>query len=438
MNRDHLRRVEMLTGLLGGNWRNVTAPVGFGWSPPFNIQTTGSSFQIDPAFDLQTYANVTVAKTVYVDRSMPDDTGDGLTWLTAKQKVSSALGISAVDRVYIAEGVYEIGYGWETTSPSRNVEVIGVGTVRLSAHNPSLSWSAASSHYSATAATKIWNVFDASILDSNGDYSMLDLVASEAAVDAAANTWYWDGATLYVHTSDERAPDSAILPMQTSSYTGVMTAAKTIYLNNLQFEGGSVCFGLVSTSSDAKLYAEDCSFKYCYNQNACYGIGGGEIILVNCTAARNIGVATSVTDGFKMSENTGQYANLALIGCTGRHNGKTGDTSSNGYSRHSRGNTIIVNGEYYANFGRNIHDVDVGTGDPAVWCLGVNAHDSAASGATDVNFAIGASSAGGTMWLDGCQSSGSANDLEADTNATLYYRNMTPAATTGGGTIATY
>lgn len=419
----------------------VSVPSGFAWTPPFTITQSGRAFTTN--LNLQTYAGITVAKTYYVDRAMPDDTGDGLTALTAVQKLTTAMAKADVDRVYIKAGVYELGYGWGATSPTRDIEIIGYGgVVRLSAHRAGLGWALDTTHYEVSQATKIWNVWDASILDGNGDYSMLTRVTSEAEVEATAGTWYWDDASdmLFVRTSDDRAPDADILPMETSTYCGLMTAAKTLYIEGLSFEGGATNFGGVSTSALTKVYSKNCTFKYCYNANGTLISGCGEAIFETCTSARHIGLDATATDGFKCIENTGQYANVALINCTGRHNGKSGGTASNGYSRHDRGCTIVIGGEYYDNYGRNIQDVDAGVGDPQTWILGASVHDCAAAAPNDVNIAIGTGVTGGTMWIDSVTSAGSAVDIEANTNATLYVRDLDPAtpATAGAGTIAAY
>lgn len=420
----------------------VIAPVGWTWELPFEILQNGRIFSTN--LDLQAYAGIVVATTYYVDRAMADDTGNGLTPATAFQKVTTALGKANVDRIYIKAGTYELGYTWGVTSPARNVEIIGYGgTVRLSAHRAGLAWVLDGAHYEVSQAVKIWNVWDASVLDANGDYTMLTRVANEAAVEATAGTWYWDDASdmLFVRTSDDRAPDADILPMETLSYGGYMNTAKTLYLEGLSFEGGAIAFGFSTSSAVTRVYAKNCTFKYCYNLQCVLMAGGNEAIMQNCISARNLSLDGSATDGFKAIESSGQYNNLALINCIGRHNGKAGDSSSNGYSRHSRGNTVVIGGEYYENYGRNIHDIDSGEGDPKTWVLGTILHDSGAVAGSNINISIGTTAnTGGEMWLDSVTSYDSTVDIEANTDAIMYIRKLSPSnpVTAGGGTITPY
>ena len=55
-----------------------------------------------------TCATSALCKTVYVNAARPNDTGDGLTWETAKQKVPPAASteLSAGDEVWVAAGSY--------------------------------------------------------------------------------------------------------------------------------------------------------------------------------------------------------------------------------------------------------------------------------------------------------------------------------------------
>lgn len=161
------------------------------------------------------------------------------------------------------------------------------------------------------------------------------------------------------------------------------------------------------------LYAKDCSFKYAGASNGLTSLGA-IVYLQNCIASRNY------DDGFNYHAYEG-YAPWAVeINCIGRRNGITSDTD-NGSTIHDGGSVLRLNGEYFLNKGRNVHDVTNGT---QSWNLGVYSHDSSGSPA-DCNFAVGT---GGSdtakMWLDCCKSDDSATDIEIATGATCYTRHL--------------
>ena len=64
---------------------------------------------------------VVSAKTVYVDVTRPDDTGDGLSWETAKHTIQGAVNATADgDTVLVRPGVYDGGFGHPESAPESN------------------------------------------------------------------------------------------------------------------------------------------------------------------------------------------------------------------------------------------------------------------------------------------------------------------------------
>jgi hypothetical protein len=405
------------------SWQAYTnVPPGWNWTLPFTIQQNGRDFRVDPSFSLQAHAGITVAKTYYVNRAMPDNTGDGLTPATALQKVSTALGKADVDQIMILGNgnVYEMGFGWDGLSPARSIEVIGYGSTPpvLSYHHAGLTWAVEDAHYKATETNFIWKVFDRAVLDANGDYTQYTKLTSVAGVDAQAGSFWYDDLNdiLYVKTIDGRPADADLIPYVNGGYI-VQNDAVTYYLENLHVYGGSSGINPVSANAAAKFFGKDLVIKYSTQANGLRVQGCGEVILQNCTAAAND------VDGFKFEEQTGAYCNAALINCIGRHNGLPTENADNGYSRHDRGQTIVLGGSYYGNYGPNINSIDAGVGDPFDWLVGVSAYGS--NGTTsNINFSIGTSTTGGASYLDYCTSSGSTTDLAEGTNATMYYREL--------------
>jgi len=397
--------------IIAGSWQTVSAPdAAFNWLP-FTIQKSGASkFRISPSFNLETYANIAVAKTYYVDRAMPDDTGNGLTWATAFQKLGTALAKADVDRIYIAEGVYEYGYGWDGYDCARSVKVIGIGNVVLAPH-ATLSWSAVDSHYEAVA-TGGTLVLDLTNIDSFGDYQMLVKKTSSADVDATAGSWYYASNVFYVHTFDDRAPDANIWTYQAVN-NGLSYKAKTFYLENLKFYG--VGWTHFINNADGKTYAKNCEFKYPGATGNGFLFMAGESIVQNCLASRSY-----QGDGFHCNERAaGVGSNFAMIDCISHNHGDATKNNCNGYSSHGAQVVTAINCNFTDSYGpswKNAADVGL----PKEWALGCLLRDPIGQiAATDVNY-----STIGTGWLDGCTSIGAVTDLEVGAGGAIYYRNL--------------
>lgn len=431
-------KASKLLTLMGEDWQPVTVPATFaGWGggvTPFVIQKSGHDARVRPDFDLETYANITVTKTYYVDRSRPDDTGDGLGWATAFQKVKTAIGKVDVDRVYIKGGatdpvVYEYGYGWDGVTPAnRSMKLIGVGNVVLAPWTPGLSWSLVGNHYeAATAGNAVAMALDITHLDANGDYCHLTKKTSSAQVDAAADSWYYASNVVYLRTFDGRAPDASIWVYQNNNI--VMARAVTFYFENLKMWGMGTTQN--QNSATAKFYAKNCEFKYTHSTGNCCFMLNYESILQNCVAAK-----CYQGDGFHCDERAaGVGTRLALINCVGRDNGDATKDNCNGYSSHGAQEVIAIGCEFMRNFGPNWRDVDTGAAKPTAWLVGCNLHDPVGS-VDDFNHTNFAST--GPSWLDSCQSSGAGlvYDLYVDTGGTINIRNFAGLGLYSGTPVA--
>lgn len=407
----------------------IVPPATFPWVVPFNVFRADQSGEVWTDLDIERY-KPTITKTYYVSTT-GDDGALGTSGAPLKS-VKVALAKPDVDEVLVAPGVYQWGNGWDQTAPARSLSVRrwgSSGDVVLSCSAPSLVWAAEASPnthvYKATYATYApKDVWDASIVDGNGDYYHPTVRASIAEVEANIGSYYITGNDIYVRLSDDRAPDSSVRVFITR-YNGYHTAATTVYLENLNFEGGLDTWLLVSTSASTKVYAANCTFKYSNNDDGVKTQGGGEAIFYACTAARNY------ADGFKSTLNTVQ-AKIGYVSCTSRNNGQTSSTAHNAWSTHDGGATVYVDCEGTACYGPQVADVTTAYS----WLVGCNMHDAApGSGASDVNYYID-----GFMWLDTCASSGSTYDLcSLAAGDYLYTYALTTSGTTeGSGTFSAY
>lgn len=365
------------------------------------------------AFDLESYANITVNKTYYVATTGNDTSGDGSSGNPFKT-LSKAVGMADVDRIYVAAGHYNANL----LNPARSVEIIGVGDVYLSDNLNSFvgTFSKVDNHYEAsygfdTAA----KVVDFSSTDATGNPLIYTLKTSGAEVDAATGSYFYDvaGDVVYVRTFDDRAPDADIYHLYHRQIFRPTKANVNVYLENLKLCGG------ILHKSGGKLFVKDCAV------DAHYSLDFG-FELTNPTEAilQNVTVTRAKDDGVRL--NAGK---VALIDCTINYCG--GGSESNCVSCHS-GNVVIVNGEFSHTTGRPLHDVSTGKS----WYLGAYAHH---GHATYSNFY--ASQQSGTdheTWCDQCRSSDSGYDYGAILPSAMHKHNCTGDATDIGSGVDTY
>jgi hypothetical protein len=387
--------------------------------------------------------------TFYVDTATGSDTNAGTSAAPLKSLAAAGARVLTKARAIIKAkgGLYrdsECFPGGISGTALQIVSWDGVPVVSAKTQ-PALSWALdTGTTYIATFSNGIAGVHDAANLSSEGDYKPLTLAASAAACRSTANSYYITGTTIYVNLFDARAPDSNLrIYKKAASGTAdnynlrLVSANQTVYLENIWFEGGVSPF-VTDSSSDSNLitlYARSCRFLYGAGSNGFNWVSPGLSILQECIAAR------SSQDGFDYNRSGfGSRKPLNIeVDCIGRSNGTDASGTNNGSTAH--GSDIIrVNGLYYDNENRQVHDILNSVG-VLSWNLGCTARDARAGAANRSNFAAGLTgeAAGSKMWLDGCTSSGSAYDLEANGGAIIYTSGLTSGGVNGGtGTITTY
>jgi hypothetical protein len=393
---------------------DVPYPANFPWEP-FKIFKVGKR-QYATDFDCEKYRKL--GKTYYVSTTGAT-ANDGLSWATAT-KLSTALQKSDVDTIVIAPGLYDKNMGFATISPTRNVSIIGIGNVILSNHDSALTWTA------TAGQTNVWqanrsataNVFDASQIDTNGDYAKLTAQTSIANVNANAGSYYFDSASniVYVKTSDQRQPDSNIRVYVTAE-SNVVSGNVTAYIENIRFHGGMnpfKCFSLGGFSPTVIM--KSCKFKYgSQGGNGCFANLGAISYLLDCEAAKG------EQDGFNYHINGGLKSKFAEIDCIGRDNGLQ-DDNDNGSTAHDGSTGIRVNGQYFRNKGPNVIDINDGA---FTLCVGTEAYDSLAANAINkANFSTyGETTTRTNFYLFDCYSHGSSTyDLKMDTYAHVFLK----------------
>ena len=281
-------------------------------------------------------------------------------------------------------------------------------------------------------------VYDGSILDSYGDDTKLTLQANSAAVDANPNSWYYAAGTVYIRTSDDRAPDTDLHYYYAAYSVQCTRDSKVIYLENIKYHGAQgAYFNSASATGGLKVYALNCHFKYAqatgFNSFLCQGVT--EVIVQGCIASK------ADEDGFHYNALNGINTRAIEIDCQGYDNGHAGYVY-NGSSAHGDCETVRINGEYHHNRGTNIHDI----GNGKTWMLGTEAHHpepvSPSGNYTKNNFTCGFGSTGFSQWMDGCYSHdtfATGFDLAVDFNGVCKVEDFTSGGLFSiGGTKSDY
>lgn len=175
------------------------------------------------------------------------------------------------------------------------------------------------------------------------------------------------------------------------------------YCENIIFSGGKSPFNCFNQPgvSNAKMMFKQCGFNNSVSENGINVKRNGIYIFEDCVAKNNH------LDGFNYHNQDASKSQIVVeINCKGFSNGKIGGggNANNGSTMHDEGRIIRINGEYYDNENRNIHDVE----NCHSWNLGTTASNGQESG--QGNFVAGIGDTDTTkMWLDSCTSSGTSN-----------------------------
>lgn len=402
-------------------------PPGFSWLP-FAVRrssTTGAPEAYLPStgatFNISSLRPTGAGKTYYVGYGSASDSNVGTSTSTAFATISTATLKTDVDIIMIYPKRYYRS-GNTGLSPTRNISFIassdGVNpsTGVIIGVDDSLTWSkvaGTTNTYTQTRSAVGW-VWDASILDSAGDYSRLTQVSSLTYVSGemtSTGTFTVFPSSFVVRPADDRnlVGDTnmhAFLNVHNGLLTGI-TGGLTVYYEGINFEGGQEAMQATNGGSASKpvtIYAKNCTFKYT-NLSDAVQIQGANAGFQNCVAAQGY------TDGFNYHAANSVNVNSFEIGCTGRNNGFSGGDANQGSTTHDGNSVVRVNGLYYGNDGGQITDVNANT---TSWNVGCGAYGSTAGTGSTANNCYQVDNSGGTMWLDSCW-------CQVDTSATGKY-----------------
>ncbi len=381
-----------------------------------------------------------INKTRYVDGVNGDDSWDGTTATFQSgttgpcktfdgvwAKMGSVTGFKI--SLYITAGTYSIA-----TLRALNVDfniICSSGRAIIAAN--AKSGSDFSQHSGSTYVVASYSasaVYDFSNRDATTNAPQkLSVAANLDACIATAGTWVIDSGNTYVHTFDDRAPDSNLVASFNSTLTAAISPKANTYMKNITIVGTpgplyldveyvpgtrnnyvfDSCEFIGSTSTGCLRMRNDYAFVFLENSVAYHGTGTG-------------------VDGFNYHDKTTNVNACFLeVNCKGCNNGS--GPSDNGSTCHDGISGIRINGMYNNNGGRDVHDI--GTG--GSW----NINCSTSGG--PIGWRCGD---GGTtkMWLLDCSSSNHAtNDAEvASGTEYMYIKNTDTSGWSISGTLTPY
>jgi hypothetical protein len=395
----------IMMGLLGGgsaSWQDVAVPDAAFAYVPFTIQQSGRRFRAAPVFNLQAHANITVAKTYYLNTVTGLDANSGLTDALPKKTWNAIMGTGDYDRIIIQHGSYLLR-SESSIQPSRNVEVIGEGSVYFTADrvNNLGAWSLAAGQTKTFQSTIaggefISCVYDESAVDGFGKYRGYTSRASIALVEANPGSYYWVGGVLYVHTLDDLTPSGrADLRYYDSRAVGWSKDNLVFYFENINFRGGVNLNNASVAGTATKAYLKGCT------GHSLTIMGISEMITQNCE------FYTAAGDVANYDHLNGVVTKAIEIDCDYFDSGS--DTTNQASTAHNACIVVRMGGKYHHVTGQCVAE---GTSPVKAWMMGCELYNS--------NSGIGYYTPG-TSWLDCCWSHDNANfDLQNAAGSTIY------------------
>ena len=339
----------------------------------------------------------------YVDVARPSNSGDGLSWATAKKSIQNAItaanaaGVPAV--IYVRAGTYPREDGFtgaggtvRSTVDTRFVAVDGRVVVW---HGSNITdWTAGPSGTWVGSRAGVCGAIDPSRRDVLGNHPRFRRLANRAAVEASSgqDVYAQDGAFVVVKRADGSAISNSnvrcfIQNLGSAFRIGSVANGKKISVEGFEFQGGSSDTVLVETAvRDVVVYFKEVISGYggcdinAASMNG-FGVNGGGLVVFERCQARG-----TTSDGFNFhwTPDASRSQFIISVDCVGRGHGVAEyGLSNNGYTAHETCVGIDIRGDYgYGRDGGTI--ANIGT---TLWAmLGTIAGPQAPGPVTAVSF----------------------------------------------------
>lgn len=287
----------------------------------------------------------------------------------------------------------------------------------ISTETTGLVWSATGSGAYSSTRSAVCAVADDAVTNGDGLPSFYSKATSLAACNSTAGTWFQSGTTIYVHTLDNRAPDSSVHVYVDKNGARTGKGNFTFYAKNVWFYGGTHAFyGSTSNAANTEVLCFDrCRFFYGKN-NGQSNYGSKYVINYLCESAFN------GADGFNYHGDTTNATKITYnieFGCTAHDNGYTWSAIqdvNNGSTTHDGCYIARFGTVCYRNQGPNIADVGGGKS----WLFACQSRESIPvtvdNSSADFYFSAN------TAWLDHCDAEGSNYATVSTGGAAIYAR----------------
>jgi hypothetical protein len=423
-----------LVEVVGSSVSYATMPPALTLAPSYiaNIvavkQAGGASCSITPEdiFDVSTITN-----TYYVDVARADNTGNGLTWATAKKGIRSAIDAANASglpsRIAVKAGTYSRNNGF---TPSGTGITTAVPLYVYGVYGRVLTGNFDQLTFTKTGGqTYVWQAARSLV---NSAYNpQLDKsyvgVASIAACDALPGSFYTDNVTFYAHAHTSGLVTSDNCVPSLSANGTIFIGNNDVMLRGFDFVGGNAGGVSFSGGSTNACIMDDCTVRFAVGGNYSARTAQNGVVVLGCEifAAFNSAANLNTNDGFNIHEDGASVKPFSLmVNCQGLNNGTLATSASNnGYTVHDGCQSIDIGGLWTGNIGTGSGHINDGT---VVWSFGstagVSDGDVPNGGTVDLG-AFGAWAGTCTLYLDSCTDTGSNIGVYAQGGGVAYLRN---------------
>ena len=270
-----------------------------------NIAHSGDKFitDVDNVKDFrEAYKYTGSGKTYWVDINNGNNGNDGLSINTPFATIEQAKTQVDAKTIMVASGIYPRGSGFVTPSTgiAKNYIAYG-GPVYLGSFDRGNVWTQTNPSVWQQTINNVIGLASAVTYDDNGVPLPYEEVSSVADVTITPKSYFYDGATLYVHSSEN--PDNLVYVPLLGSQNEIIYQfsgqADSVYMEGFHWVGGAQ----VRTNTDGSQFrCSNCSFSNQSRPNLNFGVlrinSISDVRLLNCTAAY------SASDGYNYHDLT--------------------------------------------------------------------------------------------------------------------------------------